>query len=259
MQTQKIKNIEHIVFDNVDEFQVYFKDKRGGIPALNLDWREAKEGDWVQADDGGVVQILKRGNMTNMSDPNQKHYTGYIRTVVGTFPIYRKAKMDTELIPGRDRYSFGGTPRDVRRELEAQRTKLTGKESEWVFRVLAGHGPEDSAMEVYGVNITNARRKVKELVKKKPVMQAMVQNADEVARKLGISYEYIMQSLMNLAESSESDNVRFQALKELAEHIGLKNNGKSKVSDDRGMLAPVSPSEIDDLEMERIEAVEGVE
>ena len=55
MQSKKIKGITHSVYDDLDEFQKEMPDTN-----VFFDWRLAKEGDWVMADeDSGIVQLLK--------------------------------------------------------------------------------------------------------------------------------------------------------------------------------------------------------
>ena len=66
MKSQKIKHIKHYVYDNVEEF----KKEKGLDTQLVENWRDGEEGDWVLADDGGVVQLLKVSK--NISHPNER-------------------------------------------------------------------------------------------------------------------------------------------------------------------------------------------
>ena len=57
MDYRKIKGVSHYVFDDRPEFEEWMRLNRGEVPPIAEDWRTAKEGDWVEADDGGIVQI----------------------------------------------------------------------------------------------------------------------------------------------------------------------------------------------------------
>ena len=50
---REIKGVEHYVYEDIDEFRHYHDIK------AKDNWRTADEGDWVIADDGGVLQLLK--------------------------------------------------------------------------------------------------------------------------------------------------------------------------------------------------------
>ena len=67
MDYRKIKGVKHYVFDDIQDFESFFtdKDKR---PNISFDWRTADEGDWVLADDGGVIQLLKKSNIKHPND-----------------------------------------------------------------------------------------------------------------------------------------------------------------------------------------------
>ena len=55
MRTYTIKKIEHHVYEDLSELPsdlVYLKD-----------WRKAEIGDWVLADDGCIIQILRKNEM----------------------------------------------------------------------------------------------------------------------------------------------------------------------------------------------------
>ena len=57
MELKDIKGINHHLYDNIDEFRAF----NDGV-AVNSDWRNAEEGEWVLTDDMHVVQILKKFN-----------------------------------------------------------------------------------------------------------------------------------------------------------------------------------------------------
>ena len=102
MEYRKIKGIKHFVYDDIDEF----KKEHKGLEAKY--WKDSpEEGNWVIADDGGIVQVLKKNQIKHPSDrKNWKAHNGYLRTVVGTFLINKTSKMDTDFDSHPNRYTF---------------------------------------------------------------------------------------------------------------------------------------------------------
>ena len=78
MLVRKIKNIEHRVYINEDEFRQYCPDVK-----LTRNWRDGTEGSWVMTDDGQVCQVLRRGELKNSQSTGVCN--DYVRTAIGTF------------------------------------------------------------------------------------------------------------------------------------------------------------------------------
>jgi len=84
---------EHIIYDSVEEF----KEKVGSEYPLKK-WgvgpiEELKAGDWVIADDGYIVQILRIKSFPNKNGSR----TFFVRVPMGTFAVYfLKSKIETE-------------------------------------------------------------------------------------------------------------------------------------------------------------------
>ena len=53
-EKRKIKNVEHFVYEDIDEFKQSHPNT-----IVHPDWRKANEGDWVYSDDYRIVQLLK--------------------------------------------------------------------------------------------------------------------------------------------------------------------------------------------------------
>ena len=105
MEYRTIRGKKHYVYENIDEYKL-----NGGDAIYVKYWKDAKEGDWVEADDGGIVQLLKVGGITHPNDrKNYKHSKGWCRTIVGTFLINEKTKMDTDFSSHKNRYTFSKT------------------------------------------------------------------------------------------------------------------------------------------------------
>ena len=97
MRFYKVNKIEHTVFDDIDEVPSDFN--------IVSDWRSGEVGDWVEADDGCFIQILRKGKMVVPKGRNKVRE--YVGTCTGTFPVTSKAKMDTSR--RLNIYSFGGS------------------------------------------------------------------------------------------------------------------------------------------------------
>ena len=106
MDYRKIKGVKHYVFDDVQDFNIFFSDE-DNRPDVCANWITASQGDWVIANDGGVVQLLKKSNIRHPNDRrNYKYCENYVRTVVGTFLCLRKTYMDTDFSQHKNRYTF---------------------------------------------------------------------------------------------------------------------------------------------------------
>ena len=77
------------------------------------DWRDGRISDWVLADDGCIIQILRKGEMVKPKGKNR--ILEYIGTCTGTFVVSSKTSLDTSKRV--NIYSFGGNiDRDQRLE-----------------------------------------------------------------------------------------------------------------------------------------------
>ena len=96
MRHYTVNNIQYTVFESEDE-----------LPAdVNpiKDWRKGGLFDWVLADDGCYIQILRKGTMTKPKGKVRE--VAYIGTCTGTFIVLGGNTMDT--VKRKNIYSFGG-------------------------------------------------------------------------------------------------------------------------------------------------------
>ncbi len=197
--------------------------KDGAVPELVKDWRKGKERDWVQADDGGVVQILRQKPLPHPQD--RKNYknngNGWCRTVVGSFVQAGKHEMDTDFDLHSNRYRFNGASnKDV---VEHARNRENPTKCERIFSIALATGKslQMAYEEAYGPK-TNWREKALDLIKRETVMKEVRKASMEVAEELGIDMKKILTGLLELAEGSDDDSVRFRSWKELKEVIEPK-------------------------------------
>ena len=219
MKKKSIKNNEHLVFDSLKEYYLHFGKQ---APPPNEKWRTAKEKDWVVADDGGIIQLLKVSN--NISHPNdRKNYKlskGWLRTVVGTFLIQDKTYMDTDFKKHPNRYTFSKTIKNTNNRVY-KREKATRKEKEFATHIVTGQPAVEAYMKSFKEEDEGkATKKAAILLKQRRVMSEIEASALEVAKELGIDHRYILRTLKCLAENSGDDNIQLQAVKELGKAVG---------------------------------------
>lgn len=259
MDFRTIRNKKHYVFDDEQEFRRFFLDKGEEPPKLVKDWRQGEQGDWIQADDGGIVQILRRGTWTNPSNrKNWREDDGWLRTIVGTFTISKKTEMDTDFTLHPDRYRLGGaTAKEVKRRWKT-RTKPTKQEVAFAMGIAAGNTIQRAYENAYGPKV-HWKQKAFALLKQERVMTMLNRNIDEVAEKLGVTYEFIMGSLKELAEDADADQVRLGALKELADWLGAKERDRHTIKGTLSIRDPFGETELASIEAERTKTLAEVE
>ena len=251
MDYQRIKSKKHYVFSSEEEYYDYFDDA-----AKPKHWKDetVKEGDWVYADDGGVVQLLKVSGIKHPSDrKNYSYHSGYVRTVVGTFLINNKSQMDTDFSQHRNRYTFSKTLKDPNENVK-KRKSVTRKEKIFTTNVAVGMGAVKSYMDAFNEESPqNAKKKAVILLKQERVMSEIEKSVLDVAKSMGIDHEYVLNKLKCLADYSEDDNIILQSTKEIGKVIGTSvPNIKTREMGIVGMFQGFSPEQIGNVERKQI-------
>jgi hypothetical protein len=221
MESRRIKNIEHFVYDDIKEFK-----KHHPNTIVHPDWRKADENSWVYSDDNRIVQLLKVKKMvSHHSDTkNYKYADGWVRTVVGSFINKKSTKMDTDFSSHPNRYTFSKTIKNTSERVH-KRTKITNKEKDFATNVVVGMGALDAYKNAFKEKSNQkARKKATILLKQERVMEEIQKSVLDVAKGLGVDHEYILSKLKHLADYSEDDNIILQSAKELGKIIGTSNN-----------------------------------
>tara|TARA_R110002012_G_scaffold122078_1_gene271908 strand:+ start:810 stop:1583 length:774 start_codon:yes stop_codon:yes gene_type:complete len=216
MEYRQIKKTKHYVYDNIEEYKTHREG--AGDPCTN--WRTAKEGDWVFADDGRILQLLKvKNNLPHPNDSrNYKLSNGYVRTVVGTFIISDRTEMDTSFDSHPNRYTFSQKIKNTNSRVK-ERKKVTTKEKMFATMVAAGNAIEKAYTDSYGTK-HNVRKKAVMLIKQDRVMKEIEKSVLDVAKSQGIDHEWILRRLKLLAEHSEDENIQLRAVVELGKTTG---------------------------------------
>ena len=223
MRFYKVNKIEHTVFDDIDEVPSDFN--------IVSDWRSGEVGDWVEADDGCFIQILRKGKMVVPKGRNKVRE--YVGTCTGTFPVTSKAKMDTSR--RLNIYSFGGNKSSA--DVLLDRTVLSKYEHLFVIYIASGLSPQEAYMKAFPtVNPGYAKHKSAQLVKTKRVMTAMKEELKPILEELGINENSILKNINTIAMSSEKDETRLKALFKLSDIMDLEDKNKTTVTQVSGAL-----------------------
>ena len=223
MRVYKVNKIEHTVFDDIQEVP-------GSIKIAD-NWRKGEVGDWVQADDGCFVQILRKGKMVVPKGRNKVRE--YVGTCTGTFPVTSKAKMDTSR--RLNIYSFGGSKSSA--DVLLDRTVLSKHEHLFVVYIASGLSPQEAYMKAFPtINPGYAKQKSAQLVKTKRITTAMKEELKPILQELGINETSILKNINIIAESSEKDETRLKALFKLSDIMDLEDKNKTTVTQVSGAL-----------------------
>tara|TARA_R110002012_G_C11622642_1_gene609150 strand:+ start:286 stop:1014 length:729 start_codon:yes stop_codon:yes gene_type:complete len=222
MRYYKVNGIEHRVYDDDDEMPLDL--------LVISNWRYGQVGEWVMADDGSVIQILRRGTMLRRMGKNKlKEYVG---TCTGTFPVTDTVKMDTSKRD--DIYSFSGKKAQDRM---SDKKNLTSYEQKFVALLASGIPAEDAYLQAFPTkNRKYAFEKSNTLIKTERVRTAMKEELKPVLEELGISEEYVLKTIKEVIHSTDKDETRLKALFKLADIMDLEDKNSTKVTQVTGAL-----------------------
>ncbi len=225
MRTYKIKGKEHHIYDLESELP-------DGI-SINTDWKNARRGDWVLADDGAYVQILER----------KKIGTGdIVQTCVGTYST--KRAMDTS--ERESRYTINGKHPDT---LLKERKVPTFREKLFANKVAKGRKAIDAYLEVYDTNSRkHAKRRAALLLRTERVITLMNENEDlkKVFAELGVDLDYLIKSCKSEIDNGKNGSDRLNALKMMWEAFGVVPE-KKKATEITGIFQGFEPSQLEEI------------
>ena len=251
MEYRAIRGKKHYVYEDIDEYKLDGKD------SISVKyWKDGKEGDWVKADDGGIVQLLKVGGITHPNDrKNYKHSKGWCRTIVGTFLINDKTDMDTNFDLHPNRYTFSKNLKQADSNFK-KRKNITKKEKLFTTEVIVGKDAVTAVQNVYKEQDYNkAKKKAVLRLKQERIMNEVEKGVVDIAKGLGIDHEYVLRRLKVLADTGEDDNVVLQSLKELGKIIGTSTPNTKKDVGVVGLFQGFTPKQLQ--QAERKELTEG--
>ena len=241
MRHYKINKIQHTVFENIEEVP---KD----ITFLR-DWRDSHVGDWVLADDGCIIQILRKGKMVKPAGKNRTvHYMG---TCTGTFVVSPKVRMDTSRRI--NIYSIGG---GVERDDQiSERRNLNTREELFVQYWSRGMGLEQAYIKAFPTNNPGyAKIRAGQLVKTSRVRTAMKEELKPVMEELNIDEKFVLQGIRDEATTADKPDTRLKALFKLADIMDLEDKNKTTVTQVTGAAIQM----ISDKEFENAKTIKEI-
>ena len=222
MKTRSIKKVEHILFENEDEFNKYMPKT-----PIVTDWRKGKEGDWVMSDDGQISQVLKRGELKNGRSGDVYNY--YIRTIIGSFVCRRGSTMEGDM--RKNMYAFGAHDK-TSYQIVKDRKKATNKEFLFAKYVAKGDEVVDAFMKAYPAKSKDyAKRESNLLMSTKRIQSLIKEEIEKVMNEAEITPLYILEKMKNIIESPDGkDSDKVSILKELVTISGMKDTEKKSES-----------------------------
>ena len=223
MRHYRVNNIQHTVFDSVEE-----------VPpevAYLEDWRDGHITDWVKTDDGCVIQILRKGQMLKPKGKVRTVY--YIGTCTGTFVVSSKNNMDAS--KRINIYSLGGNI--GRNERVEERRNLSNREELFVQYLASGMEARTAYLRAFPTNDPHyANVRAGQLVKTTRVRTYMKEELKPVMEELGVDETYIISGIKSEAETAEKSDTRLKALFKLSDIMDLEDKSQTKVTQLTGAL-----------------------
>ena len=223
MRHYKVNKALHTVFDSEDEVP-------SDIHYLR-NWRDASISDWVLADDGSIIQVLRMGKMIKPKGKVRK--VTYIGTCTGTFINSPSIKMDTSRRV--NIYSLGGNiERNQRIE---DRESLSTREELFVQYLSGGMDPRKAYLKAFPTNNPGyAGMRAGQLVKTKRIRSRMKEELKPFLEKLDLDENYVLSNIKEVIDSTDKDDTKLKALFKLADIMDMEDKNKTQVTSVTGAL-----------------------
>jgi len=213
VKTYSISNVEHVVYEDVTELPEGLK--------YSSNWRDAEISDWVEAEDGCIVQILRSGMMKKRR--GKVRDVKYLGTCTGTFSTAKSTKFHTE--PSDNIYSFSG--KKYQQGSLKERTNPTTNEVMFAQYVSRGCSPENAYLKAYKTkNRKHAYISAGILIKTERVQKLMREDLKPILKALCIDREMVLSGIRDIALQGDKDSDRLKALIELEEILEIKETTK---------------------------------
>ena len=217
MRSYKVNKIPHTVFDSTEEVPSSISYK--------VDWRDGHISDWVLANDGCIIQILREGTLKRSF--GKVRTQRYIGTCTGTFIVSDKTKLDTSKRV--NIYSLGGhVERNQRIE---DREKLSSREQIFVQYIASGMDARMAYLKAFPTNDPHyAGLRAGQLIKTTRIKTAMKEELKPVLEALGINETSILKNINTVIDNAPKDDTRLKALFKLADIMDMEDKNKTQVT-----------------------------
>ena len=236
MRHYTVNKVQHTVFDSEDEVPTDIHYLR--------EWRECALSDWVLADDGCVIQILRKGTMTKPKGKVKE--VSYVGTCTGTFIISSTTKMDTS--KRTNIYSIGG---DIERNQRLdERENLSTREELFVQYLAGGMDPRKAYLKAFPTNNPGyAAMRAGQLVKTKRVRSRMKEDLKPFLEALNLDEHYVLSNIKEVIDSCSKDDTKLKALFKLADIMDMEDKNKTQVTTVTGALFQgFTPEKLEEVE-----------
>ena len=221
MRSYKVKDKTYHVYDLESELPEDI--------AVAPDWKNARVGDWVRADDDSYIQVLERKKIGS---------TKVVQTCIGVYSI--AGTMDTA--ERANRHSLSG---EYSYNNLKTRKKPTEREKLFARRVALKQDPVDAYMEVYPAKSRNyAKKRAAILLKTQRMDVLMDKNKEDVMGKLEIDLYYLLKQAKHEVDNGKNGSDRISALKMLWDAWGVVE--KQKVTE-IGVFQGFEPKQIQEV------------
>ena len=202
MLVRKIKNVEHRVYDNENEFRQYCPDE-----TIVLNWRDGTKGSWVKTDDDKICQVLKRGKLKISQSKGVYNY--YVRTA-------RK-----------NMYTFGDSDVTLYQQ-KKHRKKATRREFLFAKFVAQGDGIAEAFIKAFPTNNEEyADYQGKILLSTERIKNLIREEVDKVLHEAEITPLYLLEQMKKIVDAKKSqDKDKIQAIKALMQISGMMDTEK---------------------------------
>ena len=218
MDFKQIKNTNHYLYDNIEEYQTSFPDR-----AVRHNWRHGDEGEWVFTDDGFVCQILKKSKIKQ-----KNRSVTCVRTVCGTFLARdRKKEMLGEDGIAENIYTFSGTnvsQKDFNERGRNSRELLFAK------YVAGGLGAIESYKKAYpeARSSNYIKNRTDKLLKTETIRKMIDKQIEEILNEEGVTPNWLIERYKTIADLAESDTAKLRSLDSLSKIAGLFDLAEKK-------------------------------
>ena len=237
MRYYTVNNVQYTVFESEDELPT-------NVYPIK-DWRNGSLFDWVLADDGCYIQILRKGTMTKPKGKVRK--VAYIGTCTGTFIVSPKTKMDTSRRV--NIYSLGG---DVERNQRLDdRENLSTREELFVTYLAKGVDPRKAYLDAFPTNNPHyAGIRAGQLIKTARVRSAMKEELKPYMEQLGLDENYVLSNIKEVIDSSDNKVAdKLKALFKLADIMDMEDKNTTQVTTMTGaMFQGFTPEKLEEVE-----------
>ena len=183
-------------------------------------WREGDVGDWVLADDGCIIQILRSGYFARPTKAIKA--LKYVGTCTGTFICKDSYKMDCD--KRENIYNISGKSPYTQ---TIERKEVTHRERLFAQFVSQGMERTEAYLRAFETkNKNHAHAQAGLLLKQERVRTVMKEEIKPVLAKLGINDNFVLEGIKDIAASGDKDSDRLKALFELADILEIKETKK---------------------------------